>query len=58
MRFFDDILNDNLKHEYVTANENDSLNQSDINVEEITFKVSDDIRKTIMQATRCLVEYP
>ena len=50
MRFFDDILNDNLKHEYVTANENDFLNQSDINVEEITFKVSDDIRNTIDEA--------
>ena len=48
MRFFDDILNDNFKHKYVTVN--DSFNHFDLNIEEIKFELSDDVRNTIKEA--------
>ena len=47
MRFFDDLLNDNFKNAYVT---DENLSSFDVNVEEITFTTSDDIKETIKTA--------
>jgi len=44
MRFFDDLLNDNFKNAYVT---DDNVHSFDVNVQEINFSTSDDIKETI-----------